>query len=188
MIEVAAPELHDAILLCAGIAAVYMAIAIMQLFQINRPSIGTVVAQPSSTSKEPSIGRALLVEPLREKSGRSAFVMHLEQKSVDAELKRLNDVIGRQQTELTTMGQELKRLRSERAGIATSANYNAAMELARMGLAASTIASRCRISIGEAQLVASLVRKPHADGVTRQTSRSEENNDERRTARSVSAS
>lgn len=164
MIEAAAPELHDAILLCAGIAAVYMVIAIMQFFQINRQAIRTDAALPSPPSKEPSIGRALLVEPLTGKANLSAFAMHLEQKTVDAELKRLNEVISHQQTELATMGEELKRMRFERAGNAATPNYNSAMTMARQGLGANAIALRCRISVGEAQLVTSLVRKPEADG------------------------
>ena len=183
MIEAAAPELHDAILLCAGVAAVYMVIAIMQLFQIKRQAFRVDAGVPSPVTKEPSIGRALLLEPLSVKADQSVFTTHLERTTIDAELKRLNDVIGRQKTALTNMSDEIKCLLGERSGTATTPNYNVAMEMAKQGLDAVAIATRCRISIGEAQLVASLVRKPGEPD--NQPLRCAEIRNERRTARPI---
>lgn len=159
MIETAAPELHDAILLCAGVSAVYLVVALLQLMQLKRRKPVTIAV------REPSVGEPLPLEANAFSPSDSSFPEQLKRVNIEAGLKQLDVELERLRTELQTTRDELKLMRSERTVQGGPPLYNEAMSFARSGLSAVGIASRCGISMGEAELVAALARDPKDFGI-----------------------
>ena len=154
MMATDAPELHDAILLCAGIAAVYLVVAWLQLRQLKRPRLLAL------RGLEPSVGLDLALAP---KADEESFAGQLRQRSLEAELKRLGQEVDRLREELRAAQDDIKLLRSERAIATVTPLYNEAMSFAKRGINAAGIATQCGISMGEAELVAALAGKPQHD-------------------------
>ncbi|MFY9329265.1 MAG: DUF2802 domain-containing protein [Georgfuchsia sp.] len=154
MMETTAPELHDAILLCAGVSAIYLIVAVLQLMQLkrNRPAI--------THAREPWVGRQLLPDTDTQSPDDPSFPHQLRQIGIEAGLKRLDIEVERLRTELQATRNELKLLRNERSSRSGAAFYNEAMSFAKSGFSANGIASRCGISMSEAELVAVLARDP----------------------------
>lgn len=159
MMETNAPGLHDAILLCAGVASVYLVVAVLQLMQMRRSTAAMVQA------REPSLGMGFPLASDSSKSNESSFASELRQRHMESEMKRFALEIERIQTEMHSMREEIKRLRKERAASTATPLYNEAMGFARRGIDAAGIASRCGISLGEAELVAALARDPKDYGL-----------------------
>ena len=158
MMETAVPELHEAILLCVGIAAVYLFVAMQQLMQLKRHRPEGILA------REPTIGSQL---PLDEDVSLSNPLPSSRQRnriSIEAGLKRLDLEVVRLHRELQAMRDEVKRLRSERNAPNAALLYNEAMNLAHLGFSAVGIATRCGISMSEAERVAELARNPKERG------------------------
>jgi hypothetical protein len=88
----------------------------------------------------------------------------LKRNSIEAGLKRLDLEVVRLHMELQATRDEVKRLRSERGAPNVAPLYNEAMNLAKRGLSVVGIASRCGISMGEAELVVALARNPKERG------------------------
>lgn len=152
MMETAAPGLHDAILLCAGIAAVYLVVAVMQLLQLRRRPVDVAI-------REPSVGVQSEAELLLPGSDKP-FAAWLKRSNIDAELQHLHLEINQMRKGLSAAQDEIRQLRNVRNHSGAVPLYNEAMSLAKHGLNAVSIASRCGISLGEAELVASLARVP----------------------------
>lgn len=155
MMETNAPGLHDAILLCAGVAAVYLVVALLQLMQLKGPR------SLSLPAREPSVGLDLPLDPgLPDES----FAGQLKQRSLEAELKRLGGEVERLREELRATQDDIKLLRRERIVASVTPLYNEALSFAKRGFNAAGIASHCGISMGEAELVAALARNPEDTG------------------------
>lgn len=159
MMETNAPGLHDAILLCAGIASVYLVVAVLQLMQMRRSTAATLPV------REPSLGVALPFAADSPKQDGSSFANELRQRHTETEMKRLGLEVERLHAELHAMQDEIKQLRRERNVTPAAPLYNEAMSFARRGLDAAGIASRCGISLGEAELVVALARDPKDFGL-----------------------
>jgi hypothetical protein len=192
MTETAAPGLHDAILLCAGIAAVYLVVAVMQLMQLKRRTPVLLAA------KEPSVSSHLPMNNDVRASHDASFSSQLRQSNIEAELKRelkrlgaevdrLHEVFQAEsqaiRTEVQAELQQLRLLRTERKNVSNVMPfYNEAMDFARGGLSAAGIAVRCGISLGEAELVAALAHNPNDHSAVEslpQHQTASERNDER---------
>lgn len=154
MMETAAPELHDAILLCVGVAAAYLVVTVLQLMQLKRRRPAAIVA------REPSVGSQALLNADKSSQDALSFSEQLQRTSIEAGLKRLELEVARLHEELQVTQEEVQRLRSERSAQNVAPHYNEAINLAQRGLSAVGIASRCGLSIGEADLVAALARNP----------------------------
>lgn len=154
--ETAAPGLHDAILLCAGIAAVYLVVALLQLMQLKQPRSVMLPA------REPSVGFAFPLNGIPSKAGDDSFASQLKLRNIEADQQRLNLAVDRLHEELQTLREEVKLLRSA-PNVAPA--YNEAMRFAKRGFNAVGIAARCGISMGEAELVAALARNPKDFGL-----------------------
>jgi Protein of unknown function (DUF2802) len=153
--ESMAPGFHDAILLCAGVAGVYLVVAVLQLLQLKsrRP-----IAPAKTTAREPSVASKLPVDVASPNTGSTSFARQLTQRTVEVELKRQRLELDRLRVELHATQGEIKLLRSERKIGNVAPLYNEAMDFARRGVDAAGIATRCGISRGEAELVAVLAR------------------------------
>lgn len=156
MMESAAPELHDAILLCVGVASVYLVVAVLQLLQLRRQQPAMIVA------REPSTGSQLPLDAGTPTPGDISFPHQLKHSSIETDLKHLNLEIERLHTELQAVQHEVKLLRNESGNQGEAPVYNEAMSYARRGISAVAIASRCGISMGEAELVAAFARDSSA--------------------------
>ena len=77
MIETVAPGFHDAVLLGAGIAAVYLVVALLQLIQLHRHQRPTAVREP-------------LIEP----QYRSEIALNAGDKVVKADRTLLSTCVG----------------------------------------------------------------------------------------------
>ncbi len=151
--ESIAPGFHDAILLCVGVAVVYLVVAVLQLLQIRsrRP-------HPSSanTAREPSVASKLPLDAESTNVSKASFASQLTQRTIEIELKRQRLELESLRADLQATQSELKLLRSERKVGNVAPLYNEAMDFARRGVDAAGIAARCGISRGEAELVAAL--------------------------------
>ena len=149
MTELALPGIQDVILLCTGIATVYLAAMVRQLVLLKRPR------RRLADVKEPMISNP---QPAGHGVPNSAETLRANQlalNSFSVELKRMNIEIA----QLRTVLQPSAQARDRPAPVPF---YNEAMAYARRGLTAAGIASRCRISLGEAELVIALVQNPES--------------------------
>lgn len=159
MMETNTPGLHDAILLCAGVAAVYLVVALLQLMQLKHPRALSLPA------REPSVGLALPTNQDSAKASDDSFASQLRQRGIEADLKRLSHEVDALRSELRATQDDLKLLRNERSLPSATPLYNEAMSFAKRGINADGIAARCGISRGEAELLAALVRNPKELGL-----------------------
>lgn len=178
MIEAAAPVLHDAIILCAGVAAVYLVVVVLQLMQLKRHSIAAVGGM---AAREPSLGLHLPGEVTRTENDADSFAMQLKYINIDAELQRVKLELERLHSELGATRDEVDKLRNQGRIANVAPLYNEAMGFARRGLTAEGIAARCGISRGEAELVVALARNAKnpvsAEGTRSRTQETNQRND-----------
>jgi Protein of unknown function (DUF2802) len=153
--ESIAPGFHDAILLCVGVAVVYLVVASLQLLQLRSRRLAPAVASPA---REPSVASKLPLDAESQNTSNTSFASQLTQRTVEIELKRQRLELERLRADLQATQSELKLLRSERKIGNVAPLYNEAMDFARRGVDAAAIATRCGISRGEAELVAALAR------------------------------
>ena len=160
MIETVAPGLHDAILLGAGIAAVYLVVALLQLFQLSRH-------QPPAAVREPLIEPQYRSETVLNASDKVKedrdFADHLRSSKLEASVQRLSGEVAALRDALSATRVEVDALRTRSNAQPVKheiPSYNDAMDMAKRGLSAVGIASRCGISMSEAELVAALARHP----------------------------
>ena len=160
MMETAAPGLHDAILLGAGIASVYLIVAVLQLAQMKRQKA------PKPSLREPSLRPQNDGNKREAKAGLSdetTFALYLRRTTVEADLLRLQNELHSLRESLATTREEIQSLKAQTPPPIPSAPaqlYNEAMGLARRGMSAASIALRCGISLGEAELVTALTLSP----------------------------
>lgn len=95
------------------------------------------------------------VEELSVDAPSSGFAHDLAYSSMDLEIRRMRHEIGTMRSELGGIAEELRQLKATRN---VAPIYSEAMTLAQHGEAPAGIAAQCGISVGEAELVAALVR------------------------------
>ncbi|MBL8489014.1 MAG: DUF2802 domain-containing protein [Rhodocyclaceae bacterium] len=155
---------RDGVLLLAALVAVYLVVAFLRLQRLRRPArqpvpttFSTMVDFPLDDLPEgPAAAEA---PPVRTTESPTDFAAELTRSSLDADLRQLRE-------DLRRLGETVERQAGEIADLTTrlqsaqsvSPLYGEAMALARKGLDPAGIAGRCGISIGEAELVASLSR------------------------------
>ncbi len=159
MIETAAPWLHDAILLGASIAGVYLVVALLQLAQIRRRMPAVPVA------KEPSVGLRHPVAQERpstriDEDGEASFALHLRRSTVEADIQKLRMEVQGLRDEMACAYEKIDAIGALRQAQTGMPLYNEAISMARRGMSVDTIASRCSISKGEAELVFALAQNP----------------------------
>ena len=118
MMETAVPELHDAILLCVGVAAVYLVVTMLQLMRLRRHRLVPIVA------REPAVRSQLPLDVDVSFTGAPSFLHQLRRTSIEAGLKRLDLEVVRLRMELQETRDEVKRLRSERGGAGVKSVQN----------------------------------------------------------------
>jgi hypothetical protein len=89
-------------------------------------------------------------------AGGATFSNLLAKSSADGEIRQLRHEVAKLRAELTQVSDELRRIQAPSRNIAPL--YSQAMILAQQGTSAEGIASRCGISVGEAELVVALVQ------------------------------
>jgi hypothetical protein len=171
---------RDIILVLAAMAGVYLVLLVMRLFQVagkggsgekqeasHRLSGWTPFAPTGETQALPQTSQPAPAAPEQE------FARELAKSNIEVELDRLRRESAHQRDELARMAEEVSQLKASRN---VSPLYNEAMALAQQGMSAAGIAGRCGISIGEAELVASLARSGTAfDGHEQGEDRDERN-------------
>ena len=138
---------RDIVLVIAAVIGVYLLVSVGRLFRVGGkrgPAPGASLA-PGETPPSPAVS----AEPIPE------FAEELARSNVEGELERLRRDSAQLREEMARLGEEVARLKATRN---VSPLYNEAMTLAQQGLSPAGIAGRCGISIGEAELVAALVR------------------------------
>jgi hypothetical protein len=157
---------RDIVLVVAAMIGVYLVLLVMRLFQ---------VAGKGSSGEKQETGRrfsgwqpyvpkgAPPVSPQTPPPAPAApepeFARELAKSNIEVELERLRREGAQQREELARLAEEIALLRATRN---VSPLYNEAMTLAQQGMPPAGIAGRCGISIGEAELVASLARSGSA--------------------------
>lgn len=159
--EPSAPVLHDALLLCIGVAAVYLVVAVLQLFQLKGAS-----TKSARHVCEPSLGHLPSVDGMAPAED-EGFNVRLLQSQIDAMFKRLAGEMERLGSEVQALRNELQRRSGAASPLAdqshpklpaAATHYNQAMAFARASMSATSIALKCNVSLGEAELVIALVR------------------------------
>ena len=161
MIETVAPGFHDAVLLGAGIAAVYLVVALLQLIQLHRHQRPTAVREPLIEPQYRS-EIALNAGDKVVKADRD-FAEHLRRSKLEASVQRLSAEVAALSNALSATRAEVDAMRAQSDAQPVKneiPSYNDAMDMAKRGLSAIGIANRCGISMSEAELVAALARDP----------------------------
>ena len=155
---------RDAVLLLATLVAVYLVVSFLRLQKLRRPAktappagFSTMVDFPLDDL--PEAPAAADAPAMRFTDPPTDFAAELVRSSLEAEVRQLRD-------DLRRLGETVERQAGEIADLTSrlqtaqtvSPLYGEAMALARKGLDPAGIAGRCGISIGEAELVASLSR------------------------------
>lgn len=180
--------IKDVVLLLAGITCVYLAYMWLRLMQMKRKKQKRVVRdrleEPRAAAPKVDIiddtqddddhevvyakPRKQIVDPIRSAPentvearppGFDRMISDSQQRLVQSqarELQQLKDEVRVLQQQQTEMREEIDRLKAARN---VSPLYNEAVSMAQHGLNAEGIASRCGISIAEAELVAALASK-----------------------------
>lgn len=153
---------RDIVLVVTSMIGVYVVISVMRLFTVTSKRRRGVAHQPARefsewqpySARQGLTAQPVPAEPTPAESG-PGFAAELARSSVEVELERLRRESAHQREELARMGEEIARLKAARN---VSPLYNEAMTLAQQGVSADGIAGHCGISVGEAELVAALVR------------------------------
>lgn len=157
---------RDAILFIVALAAVYLVFMLLRLTQIGRRKpadkapIAPAQAETIKDDEEESDEDDWLPPRVYEKPQvppppASTFDAHLLRSALEAEIQALKAETARLADELARQREEMEHLKAARH---VSPLYSEAMSLAQSGHEAGSIANRCGISIGEAELVAALAR------------------------------
>lgn len=162
MMELSGLGLRDGILLTAGLAGVYFVFLMLRLLQVKgrkqlavrrsvvvEPAVSLEVMRPD-VAEEPE--RALSADQLVSAPN---FGDQLQRFGMESDFQRLQQEIAGLRGELSSMRDELERLKAARS---VSPLYSEAMSMAERGHDAAGIAGRCGISIAEAELVAALAK------------------------------
>ena len=146
---------RDAILVVAAMIGVYLVLLVMRLFQVTgKRGAGKKPAEmniPSGWETASADGSPVVSSAAPDQE----FVRELARSSVEIELEGLRRESAHQREEIQRLAEEISQLKATRN---VSPLYNEAMVLAQKGMPAAGIAGHCGISIGEAELVASLAR------------------------------
>lgn len=148
---------RDIVLVLAAMMGVYVMVSVLRLFTVTSKRRSGVPPEPKrgfSGWQPYSERQGLAVQPVPTPAV-PEFAEELARSSVEVELERLRRESAHQREELARMGEEIARLKAARN---VSPLYNEAMTLAQQGVSADGIAGHCGISVGEAELVAALVR------------------------------
>ena len=150
---------RDVILVLAVMAGVYLVFLVMRLIQVagKRRDGKMQEAKLRLSGWQPSASEAAPASPPPEPTApeQQEFARELARSNIEVELERLRRESAYQRDELARLAEEISQLKASRN---VSPLYNEAMALAQQGMSAAGIAGRCGISIGEAELVASLAR------------------------------
>jgi len=153
---------RDVILVLAAMAGVYLVLLVMRLLQMagkrrdgkkQEAKLRLSGGQPSASDAVPASAAQPQPEPTAPEQ--QEFARELAKSNIEVELERLRRESAYQRDELARLAEEVSQLKASRN---VSPLYNEAMALAQQGMSAAGIAGRCGISIGEAELVASLAR------------------------------
>lgn len=173
-------SLRGLILLVMAVVGIYLVYLLLALFRLRRRQSTTIEksgspfspwlgGEVSSTGKpatppvaasrtEPQFaghGDPLTPSANGDLDG-TTFSNLLARSSADGEIRQLRQEVAKLRGELTQVTDELRRIQAPSRNIAPL--YNQAMILAQQGTSAEGIASRCGISVGEAELVVALVQ------------------------------
>lgn len=139
---------REALVLVIAIIAVYLGYGLVRLLSIKsrhgKPS-------PAASAEPPVTPPPALETDTRAKTD---FALQQFMAGVQGELDQLRD-------EITLLKDELAKLKLMRGA---APQYSEAMQLAQADLSPEMIANRCGISVGEAELVISLMRQGVKDG------------------------
>lgn len=178
MMDFAAIGWRDAVLVVAGLSAVYLVFTVLRLVQVGKrsqkPDSHLDVTVPSLTpaseavalsNVDPTIDLTVEIPPELVVSSRKPavepvvappaadFARELSRSNVEVELQQL-----RRESKL--LSEEVAKLREELASLKAARNvsplYGEAMALAQQGVPAAGISGQCGISLAEAELVAAL--------------------------------
>lgn len=154
---------RDVVLVLAAMIGVYLVLTVMRLFQVtgkrrgggkqdegHRLS-GWELYPPGDAQMAPQTPLPTPATPEQDQ----VFADELAKSNIEVELERLRRESARQREEIARLVDEVSQLRATRN---VSPLYNEAMTLAQQGMPPAGIAGHCGISIGEAELVASLAR------------------------------
>jgi hypothetical protein len=158
---------RDAVIAAVAVVGLYILVSIVRYFGLKKRRQVPVAATPAepvmAAPAAPAVAPA--VTPPREPwpHTEADFAEHLRASTAGTEIRHLRGDLARMRDELTSLGDELVGIRQELELLKASRNvsplYGEATGLAQQGLDARSIADRCDISIGEAELVAALSRK-----------------------------
>lgn len=153
---------RDVVLVLAAMVGVYLVLSLMRLFQVvgkrrdgekkkeaKRRLSGWEIYPPQEAQVSPQILQSAPVAPDPD------FARELAKSNTEVELERLRRESAHLREEVARLAEEIALLKATRN---VSPLYNEAMSLAQQGMPAAGIAGHCGISIGEAELVASLAR------------------------------
>lgn len=155
---------RDAILFIVAAAAVYLVITLLRLTQVGRKKVATPAQAAIDPAPEQDVKDddeedwlppQVYDKPLAAPAPAAAFDAHLLRSALEAEIQALKAETVRLAEELARQREEMEHIKAARH---VSPLYSEAMSLAQSGHEAGSIANRCGISIGEAELVAALAR------------------------------
>ena len=157
---------RDVILVLAVMAGVYLVLLVMRLLQVagkrrdgkkQESKFRLSGWQPGASDAAPASPAQPQPQPKPDPEApeQHEFARELTKSNIEVELERLRRESEFQRDELVRLAEEVSQLKASRN---VSPLYNEAMALAQQGMSAAGIAGRCGISIGEAELVASLAR------------------------------
>lgn len=177
MIDLSALSVRDYILMALVLVGGYLVMSLLPLLRIGRKARQS--RAPTESDGERSAGSFAQSETFEgvlhrdlqhelfdnvqaqalpeESDGDSppVFSRELAYSSLDLEVKRLRRDVAELQAEMARMAEEMRRVKATRN---VSPIYSEAMILAQQGVVPAGIAAQCGISIGEAELVATLAR------------------------------
>lgn len=177
---------REGVLLGIVVLTIYFVIMVLRLLQLPRTSLyrdyeqapamrtpppefdappGSVLAGVWESPVEPRLAAepSLMeraVERARNDTGEDDFASQLARKTVETEVRQLQEQLNQARSEISRLHEEVSQLQAAQK---VSPLYNEAMALAVRGVDAAGVAGRCGISIAEAELVVALSQKPGAE-------------------------
>lgn len=149
---------RDVVLVLAAMVGVYLVLSLMRLFQV----VGKRREGEKKEAKRRLSGwevypsqEAQVTPPSVPAASEPDFARELAKSNTEVEFERLRRESAQLREEVARLAEEIALLKATRN---VSPLYNEAMTLAQQGMPAAGIAGHCGISIGEAELVASLAR------------------------------